>query len=43
VIRAIANGRDPNSTSVAEVASRDLRTLTPDQDLADIASELPND
>jgi CBS domain-containing protein len=35
VIRAVANGRDPNSTSVAEVASRDLRTLTPDQSLED--------
>jgi CBS domain-containing protein len=35
VVRAVADGRDPNSTSVAEVASRDLRTLTPDQNLED--------
>jgi CBS domain-containing protein len=35
VVRAVADGRDPNSTSVGEVASGDLRTLTPDQDLED--------
>lgn len=35
VVRAIADGRDPNSTSVGEVASRDLRTLTPDQNVED--------
>jgi CBS domain-containing protein len=35
VVRAVADGRDPNSTSVAEVASRDLRTLTPDQNVED--------
>ena len=35
VVRAVADGRDPNSTSVGEVASRDLRTLTPDQSVGD--------
>jgi CBS domain-containing protein len=35
VVRAIADGRDPNATSVGEVASRDLRTLTPDQNVED--------
>jgi CBS domain-containing protein len=35
VVRAIADGRDPNSASVGEIASRDLRTLTPDQNLED--------
>jgi CBS domain-containing protein len=35
VVRAIADGRDPNSMPVSEVASRDLRTLTPDQNLED--------
>jgi CBS domain-containing protein len=35
VVRAVADGRDPNSSSIGEVASRDLRTLTPDQDVED--------
>ena len=35
VVRAVADGRDPNSTPVGEVASRDLRTLTPDQKVED--------
>jgi CBS domain-containing protein len=35
VVRAVADGRDPNSTPVGEVASRDLRTLTPDQNVED--------
>jgi CBS domain-containing protein len=30
VVRAIAEGRDPSSTKVADVASRDVATLTPD-------------
>jgi CBS domain-containing protein len=35
VVRGIAAGRDPNSTPVGEVATRDLRTLTPDQNVED--------
>jgi CBS domain-containing protein len=35
VVRAIADGRDPNSTSVGEIASHDLRTLSPDQNVED--------
>jgi CBS domain-containing protein len=31
VIRAVAEGRDPESTSVGDVASSGLETLTPDQ------------
>jgi CBS domain-containing protein len=30
VVRAIAEGRDPSSTKVSDVASRDVKTLTPD-------------
>jgi CBS domain-containing protein len=37
VVRAIADGRDPGSTQVADIASRDLRTLTPDQDVREAA------
>jgi CBS domain-containing protein len=33
VIRVVAEGRDPQSTSVGEVASRDLTTVSPDEDL----------
>jgi CBS domain-containing protein len=32
-IRVVAEGRDPESTSVEDVASRDLVTLDPEQDL----------
>jgi CBS domain-containing protein len=35
VVRAVADGRDPNSTSVGDVATTDLRTLTPDQSVED--------
>ena len=35
VVRAIADGRDPQSTTVREASSGDLVTLTPDQDLDD--------
>jgi CBS domain-containing protein len=35
VVRAVADGRDPNSTSVGDVATRDVRTLTPDQNVED--------
>jgi CBS domain-containing protein len=33
VIRAIAEGRDPARTRVADVASRELTTLSPDDDV----------
>ena len=35
VIRAVAEGRDPESTSVGDVASSALETLTPDQSVDD--------
>ena len=35
VVRAIAEGRDPASTKVGEVASRDVKTLTPDSSVED--------
>jgi CBS domain-containing protein len=35
VVRAIAEGRDPSSTKVADVASRDVKTLTPDSSVED--------
>jgi CBS domain-containing protein len=35
VVRAIAEGRDPGSTTVGEVCSSDLTTLTPDQSIDD--------
>jgi len=33
VIRVVAEGRDPSSTTVGEIASRDLVTVSPDDDL----------
>ena len=33
VVRVIAEGRDPNSTSIGEIASSDLVTIQPDTDL----------
>jgi CBS domain-containing protein len=33
VIRVVAEGKDPQSTTVGEVASRDLVTVDPEQDL----------
>jgi CBS domain-containing protein len=35
VVRAIAEGRDPSSTRVADVATRDVKTLTPDSHVED--------
>jgi CBS-domain-containing membrane protein len=35
VVRVVAAGLDPQATSVGEIASRDLVTLTPDDDLDD--------
>ena len=34
-VRAVAEGRDPNETRVGEVATTDVRTLTPDQSVDD--------
>jgi CBS domain-containing protein len=33
VVRVLAEGRDPSSTTVGEIASSDLETLSPDDDL----------
>lgn len=33
VVRVVAEGRDPNSTTVREIASSDLVTVSPDDDL----------
>jgi CBS domain-containing protein len=33
VVRVVAEGRDPNATTVGEIASRDLATVTPDTNL----------
>jgi CBS domain-containing protein len=35
VVRAIAEGRDPASTKVSEVATTDVKTLTPDSSVED--------
>jgi CBS domain-containing protein len=35
VVRAIAEGRDPSSTKVGDVATRDVQTLTPDSSIDD--------
>jgi CBS domain-containing protein len=32
VVRAVAEGRDPSDTKVADVASEEVTTVTPDQD-----------
>jgi CBS domain-containing protein len=33
VVRVLAEGRDPNSTTIGEIASSDLETVSPDDDL----------
>jgi len=33
VVRVLAEGRDPQSTTVGEIASRDVVTVSPDEDL----------
>ena len=33
VLRVVAEGRDPSSTTVGEIASSDLETVSPDDDL----------
>jgi CBS domain-containing protein len=35
VIRAVADGHDPQSTTIGQVASRDLTTLSPDETVED--------
>jgi CBS domain-containing protein len=35
VLRVVAEGRDPQTTKVEDVASRDLVTIDPDQDLGE--------
>ena len=35
VVRAIAEGRDPSSTKVSDVATRDVKTLSPDSSVED--------
>jgi CBS domain-containing protein len=35
VVRAIAEGRDPSSTKVADVATRDVKSLSPDSSVED--------
>jgi CBS domain-containing protein len=35
VVRAVAEGRDPSQTKVADVASEDVATVTPDQDVGE--------
>ena len=35
VVRAVAEGRDPSKTQVGEVASTDVATLAPDQDVGE--------
>jgi CBS domain-containing protein len=37
VVRGVAEGRDPQSTSAGEIASRDLVTIDPDQSLDEAA------
>jgi CBS domain-containing protein len=33
VVRVIAEGKDPNTTTIGDIASADLTTVTPDSDL----------
>src|SRR5947209_13510830 len=42
VVRAIADGRDPE-TPIGEIATRDPRTVTPDQPLADAIKIMRDD
>ena len=39
-VRVVAEGRDPSSTTVGQIASRDVVTATPDDDLDDVTSLL---
>jgi CBS domain-containing protein len=40
VVRVVAEGRDPSSTTVGEIASRDLVTVSPDDDLDSALEQL---
>jgi CBS domain-containing protein len=40
VIRILAEGRDPNATTVGEIASRDLVTVSPDEDIDEALSRM---
>jgi CBS domain-containing protein len=40
VVRVIAEGRDPSSTSVGQIESRDVVAVTPDQDLDQALAEM---
>jgi CBS domain-containing protein len=39
-VRVVAEGRDPMSTTVGDIASRDIVTATPEDDLDDVTSLL---
>jgi len=39
-LRVVAAGRDPETTSVSEVASRDVITVTPEDDLDDALTKM---
>ena len=39
-LRVVAAGRDPETTPVSEVASRDIVTVTPDDDLDDALTQM---
>lgn len=39
-VRVVAEGRDPNTTTVGEIASRDPVTVEPDEDLDEALSEM---
>jgi CBS domain-containing protein len=39
-VRVVAEGRDPSSTTVGEIASRDLVTVSPDDDLDSALEQL---
>jgi CBS domain-containing protein len=40
VVRVVAEGRDPNATAVREIASTELVTVSPDDDLDDALNRL---
>jgi CBS domain-containing protein len=40
VVRAIADGRDPDSTQLAEVVSEELETLSPDDSIDDAVAKV---
>ena len=39
-LRVVAEGRDPQSTTVGEIASRDIVTVQPDEDLNDALQKM---